>query len=327
MSNGQDAIRGGTTDAMERRASLLMRDVTHWLLPTLLALVATGCGVAPPADRPGSTAVESSATRDTALGRAVAPPVEAHPGDTGIRLIADPLDAFATWMRLVREAERSVDLQYYIWDDDVSGTLMLTALREAADRGVRVRLLLDDLGTRGMDETLAALDAQENIEVRLFNPFTWRSGLWWLGFLTDFTRANRRMHDKVLVADNQVAIVGGRNISDTYFGASRERLFLDLDVLTTGPVVAGISTRFDRFWASPPAWSLSRVIPDAAAGTPATVSDTAATRRYRSALAETDLEDALTGQDSTLVWVPATVVGDAPEKGMGIPLAREDLLT
>ena len=299
--------------------------MSHWLLPCLLALATSAC-VSTPTDRPESVAIDQRATRDTSLGQAVTPAVAAHPGKTGIRLLADPLDAFATWMRLVRAAERSVDLQYYIWADDVSGTLMLAALREAAERGVRVRLLLDDLGTRGMDAELAALDRREHIEVRLFNPFALRGELRWLGFLTDFTRANRRMHDKVLIADNQVAIVGGRNISDTYFGTSRERLFLDLDVLATGPVVDEISSRFDRFWASPTAWPVTRLVTDPPAElSRATPSPTA--QRYRSALARTDLDEALTGGKNTMVWVPATLVGDEPEKGLGIPLAREDLLT
>jgi putative cardiolipin synthase len=299
----------------------------RWLMPMLLALTTSACSPAPPTERSGSRAIDLSATRNTRLGRAIAPLVESHPGKAGVRLIADPLDAFATWMRLVGKSERSLDLQYYIWDDDVSGTLMLAALREAADRGVRVRLLLDDLGTTGMDAELAALDRLPNAEVRLFNPLALRGGLKWLSYLGDFARANRRMHDKVLIADNQAAIIGGRNIDDTYFGASRERLFLDLDVLVTGRVVRQASARFDRFWASPSAWPVAGVVSDVHAGPEAFVTDAPQAARFREALKRVDLDDVLTGPDASMVWAPVTLVGDEPEKGLGIPPANEDLLT
>lgn len=303
------------------------RGLARWLIPTLLALTTSACSLAPPTDRSVSRAIAPSATRDTTLGRAIAPTVEARPGKAGVRLVADPLDAFATWMRLVRETERSLDLQYYIWDDDISGTLMLAALREAAKRGVRVRLLLDDLGTTGMDAELSALDQLPNAEVRLFNPLALRGRLKWLSYLGDFARANRRMHDKALIADNQAAVIGGRNIDDTYFGASRERLFLDLDVLVTGRVVRKASARFDRFWASPSAWPLAGVVPDVHAGPEAFVTDAPEAERFRETLGRVDLDDVLTGQEPSMVWVPVTLVGDEPGKGLGIPLAREDLLT
>ena len=116
-------------------------------------------------------------------------------------------------MLLARAAERSLDVQYYIWKDDLCGRLLFGALREAAERGVRVRLLLEDNNSAGLDPTLAALDAHPNIEVRLFNPFVNR-GVRWLGYLTDFSRLNRRMHNKSFTADNQATIIGGRNVGD-----------------------------------------------------------------------------------------------------------------
>src|SRR4029078_190928 len=150
------------------------------------------------------------------------------------------------------------DVQYYIWDTDMTGTLLFEALHAAADRGVRVRLLLDDNTTAGLDPVLAALDAQPNIEVRLFNPFVIRKPR--IGYLTDFFRANRRMHNKSFTADNQVTIIGGRNIGDEYFGAAEGLLFVDLDVLAVGPIVHEVSNDFDRYWASASSYPLDRIV-------------------------------------------------------------------
>lgn len=213
-------------------------------------MLPAGCARLPPLDaRTPSRAFTDTA--DTSLGRAIAPMVEAHPGKSGIVALTDDLDAFAVRVLLAQAAERSLDVQYYIWQQDLSGTLLLEALHRAADRGVRVRLLLDDNNTRGLDKLLAALDAHPNIEVRLFNPFLhrrWRA----LGYLSDFARLNRRMHNKSFTADGQVTIIGGRNIGDEYFGAG-DFLFADLDVLAIGPVAADVAQDFDRYWNSPPA--------------------------------------------------------------------------
>src|SRR5690606_21661527 len=145
--------------------------------------------------------------------------------------------------------EKSLDVRYYIWHADQTGTLLMQALVDAAERGVRVRLLLDDGGTSGLDERLAALAEHPQIEVRLFNPFVLR----WpkpLGYLTDFSRANRRMHNKSFTADNQATIIGGRNMGDEYFGATQDVLFAALDVMAIGAGVQDVSKAFDRYWAS-----------------------------------------------------------------------------
>ncbi|MCB5362496.1 phospholipase D family protein [Pusillimonas sp. CC-YST705] len=178
-----------------------------------------GCALPPLDGREASSALSQQEARATALGKAISPLADTHAGLSGIHPLADARDAFAARMSLVRAAERTLDVQYYIWRADMTGTLLLEALYEAADRGVRVRLLLDDNGIAGLDDELAALDAHANIQVRLFNPFLLR----WpkmLGYFTDFSRLNRRMHNKSLTADNQVTIIGGRNIGDEYFGAS-----------------------------------------------------------------------------------------------------------
>lgn len=206
-----------------------------------------------------TTLVDTDATR---LGRAISPRVAAHPGQSGIYPLLDSRDAFAVRVLLARAAERSLDVQYYIWHQDLSGTLLFAALREAADRGVRVRLLLDDNNTAGLDPTLAALDAHPNIEVRLFNPFVIRRPRW-IGYLTDFARLNRRMHNKSFTADNPATIVGGRNVGDEYFDATEGLVFVDLDVLAVGPVVSEVSNDFDRYWASESSYPVDRLLPAA----------------------------------------------------------------
>ena len=164
------------------------------------------------------TLAKATPTAETRLGRSVAPRARLYPGQSGIVELRDGRDAFAARVLLADTAERTLDLQYYIWRNDISGALLFAAVCRAADRGVRVRLLLDDNNTSGLDPFLAALASHPNIQVRLFNPFRlrrWRP----LEYLTDFARLNRRMHNKSFTVDGQVAIVGGRNIGDEYFDA------------------------------------------------------------------------------------------------------------
>src|SRR4029453_15712830 len=140
----------------------------------------------------------------------------------------------------------------YIWHGDQSGYLLFEALWLAAEQGVRVRLLLDDLNTGGLDRPIAALDAHPNIEVRLYNPLVQR-GARTLNFLTDFTRVNRRMHNKSFTADNQVSVVGGGNVANEYFGAGSGIAYADLDVIAVGAAVREVSKEFDLYWNSPSA--------------------------------------------------------------------------
>ena len=178
-------------------------------------------------------------TSDSPLGKAALPMVQAHPGKSGVFALADGRDAFAARVLLADASECSLDVQYYIWNGDKTGTLLFEALRRAADRGVRVRLLLDDNNTAGLDTVLAALNSHPKIEVRLFNPFMhrrWRV----LSFLTDFRRLNRRMHNKSFIADRQACIIGGRNVGDEYFDAGQGLSFVDLDVLAIGTVVEDV---------------------------------------------------------------------------------------
>ena len=199
-------------------------------------------------------------TGSTRLGKAVAPLLAVHPGVSGVHPLRDARDAFAARYVLASAAERTLDVQYYIWRNDLSGTLLMKALVDAADRGVRVRLLLDDNNTAGLDAAIAAIDAHRNIEVRLFNPFAVRKPRA-VGYVTEFRRLNRRMHNKSFTIDNQVTIVGGRNVGDEYFGATDGVLFADLDVIAIGPIVSEVSSDFDRYWASEPAYPADRLLP------------------------------------------------------------------
>ncbi len=285
--------------------------------------ILTGCSLPPLESRNASQALAPDVARDTALGRAIAPLAARHPGKSGIHPLADAHDAFAARMMLVRAAQRSLDVQYYIWHDDMTGTMLLEALHAAADRGVRVRLLLDDNGTAGLDTVLAALDAHPNIEVRLYNPFVVR----WpksIGYLTDFRRLNRRMHNKSLTADNQATIVGGRNIGDEYFGATNGVLFTDLDVLAVGAVVPDVSADFDRYWASESAYPVAALLkpagPDALAAlerkaSPVEQSPEAAA--YAEAMRALPFIQQLLRGELALEWAETRMVSDDPRKTLG----------
>jgi putative cardiolipin synthase len=219
-------------------------------------LLATGC-----AALPGSVARQPStalAGAGTTLQRIADASLADHdPAQSGFRLLPNGDHALDARLALAQRAERSLDLQYYAWHDDDTGRLLLTALRDAGRRGVRVRLLVDDLHAGALQPLLAGLAAQAGVEVRLFNPLPVREGSVAgrvLGSLHDFGRLNHRMHNKLFVADGALAVAGGRNIGDEYFMRSAVANFVDLDVLVAGPVVADMAASFDRYWNSERAW-------------------------------------------------------------------------
>lgn len=271
-----------------------------------------------------TSSVTIAATDDTRLGRSVAPLAREHPGVSGILALRDGHDAFAARVLLAEASERTLDAQYYVWHDDMTGMLLFDALRRAADRGVRVRLLLDDNNTRGMDPLLAALDAHPNIEVRLFNPLVHRGWGRFYDFLVDFRRLNRRMHNKSFIADDQVTIVGGRNVGNEYFGAGDAPLFVDLDVLAIGPVVQEVSADFDRYWASAAAYPASFLMEPASE--PSVRAFTARLERlgrdssaleYTRSVAESPLMRELTTRKLSFEWAPTTMLSDDPAKVRG----------
>jgi putative cardiolipin synthase len=231
--------------------------------PSLLVLLLVGFGLAScaslPKDYPREASYALADTGSTRLGRSLAPLLEKQAERSGAFPLESGLDAFVARMVLAEAAERSLDLQYYIWHGDTTGQLLLDAVVRAADRGVRVRLLLDDIGTAADDAALLMIDAHPNVEVRLFNPLAQRR-LRILGMLADFGRTSRRMHNKSFIVDNQAAVIGGRNIGDEYFAAREDVQMRDFDVVAIGPVVAQASTAFDLYWNSPQVYPIGVLV-------------------------------------------------------------------
>jgi putative cardiolipin synthase len=224
----------------------------------LLALAGLGaCArLEPRPQLPVETAVAVGA--DSALDRVIAEVEALHPQQSAFRLVTDGAEAFVARAQSARHAGRSLDVQTYIWHADLTGLFLAQQLLDAADRGVKVRLLLDDLDARAKNAGLAALTAHPNIDVRMFNPFASRKGAFSKASesVRSFARINRRMHNKSWIADNRLALVGGRNLGDEYFGASEEVNFIDLDFAMIGPVVRDASASFDKYWNSPSAYPM-----------------------------------------------------------------------
>lgn len=291
----------------------------------------TGCALPSLEGRSQSEALPLDQAKETMIGQAVAPMAQEHPGLTGIYPLFDPHDAYAARALLAFAAQKTLDVQYYIWRGDTTGTLMLGTLLQAAERGVRVRLLIDDNGITGLDDILAALNAHPNVEVRLFNPFVLR----WpkpLGFLTDFSRLNRRMHNKSFTVDNQVTIIGGRNVGDEYFGATQDVLFADLDVMAIGAVVQDVSKDFDRYWASQSAYPVDSLIKtggsEALVKFQAKLQEAEAQPRakdYQQVLRESDLVSHLVRGELDFQWARTTMISDDPAKALG-PVNPEQLM-
>lgn len=259
------------------------------------------------------------------IGQAFAEAAAAHPGKTGVVALANGHDALASRLALADLAETAIDAQYYIWHDDTSGLLLLDALYRASQRGVRVRLLLDDNGVPGLDSLLASLNAQENFEIRLFNPSTVRSPKY-LGYAMDFFRMNRRMHNKSMIADGMAAIIGGRNIGDEYFQIGNA-FYLDMDAVAVGQVVPETSAVFDAYWNAASVFELERVIGGTGdiAGFEARIAALRGTDQARELLGliESSARAAIEGGVQP-EWTDVRLVADDPVKGEG--RAAEDQL-
>jgi putative cardiolipin synthase len=228
-----------------------------WLVLGILPLLAH-CASAPRLDGVTQTyAIPPAAS--SRLDDMVKARVGDRPAVSSVQLLQQNAVAFAFRAGTAAAAERSLDVQYYVWQDDLTGRLLVAALMRAADHGVRVRLLLDDLDARTRHDLFMVVDLHPNLEVRIFNPFYSRYGT--LGkameFLVRGTRLNHRMHNKAWIADNRIAIIGGRNVGDEYFGASRQSNFSDTDLVLAGPVVEQVSREFDEYWNSPDAIPVS----------------------------------------------------------------------
>ncbi|UCC55478.1 MAG: phospholipase D family protein, partial [Gammaproteobacteria bacterium] len=200
-----------------------------------------------------------AAPESTELGRFFKSEIATHPGKSGVVLVPTGEWGFRSRAGLSNLAEKSIDVQYYIWETDTSGLVLAERLLRAADRGVRVRMLVDHVTTKETDFKFARMDYHPNIEIRLFNPYANRS-FRTLEFLFGLERLNHRMHNKAYIVDNAIAVVGGRNIGDNYFGVDAAANFRDLDLTVVGPVVQDVSRSFDQYWNSDFAVPVSAII-------------------------------------------------------------------
>ncbi|MCP3869739.1 MAG: phospholipase D family protein [Gammaproteobacteria bacterium] len=224
----------------------------------LLFVLLSGCASLPEnVSRPASYGYTD--TEYTQLGQKFAAAHRKHPQESGFLLLSNGVDAFVARGFLMQTAERSIDAQYYLLHNDLTGRLFVDQLIQAADRGVRVRLLVDDMDFGGRTLGAAVLDNHPNMEVRLFNPFARNTGRL-TQFVTRFGSVTRRMHNKSFTVDNQAGIIGGRNIGDEYFDANPDFAFTDLDVLVVGPVVKEVSNSFDQYWNNELSYPATRLL-------------------------------------------------------------------
>jgi cardiolipin synthase C len=289
------------------------------LIPVALALLLGACGTTIDPDYPRTVSSAIPDPQSTTIGALFQEAADHHPNQSGFAFVREGSRAFIDRLAMADLAEKTLDAQYYIWSGDTTGLIMAERILRAADRGVRVRLLLDDIyQTEERDYNVAAVDAHPNIEVRLFNPLENRSWRIW-SLLGDFSQANRRMHNKLFIMDNAVAIAGGRNIADIYFGVSSDQNFRDADVAMAGPIVKDLSASFDEFWNSESAIPAGALVRDHV-----TEQDLAETRKWLNEKISTagypypideriaDLRQHIVEIRNNFVWSPGHVVADDP---------------
>lgn len=269
-----------------------------------------------------SQGTESSLATDasTRIGQIFGPVADEHPGLSGFSLLSHGREAFIIRLAAIDLAERTLDMQYYIWEGDTTGRIILDRVMAAADRGVKVRLLVDDPYYKSNDAIKGALDAHPNVEIRLFNPFKRRR--WkFLEFFADYGRVNRRMHNKLTVVDHAAGIVGGRNIADIYYGVNTTHNYRDLDVLAVGPIVHDLSRKFERYWNSPTIVPIKTIVdrvygPDDLEAIRCRLRREIAAARHPYPSDQNMEERALLRADllDDLVWAHAQVVADDPDE-------------
>lgn len=279
-----------------------------------------GTGLPKEVVRPTSYAIGDGHT--TTLGRLFDAQLAGQGDNSGVYLLANGLDAFVARARLAQLAERSIDVQYYMFHQDTVGRLLFKELLDAAERGVRVRMLIDDMYGSEADDVWTALDAHPNMEVRLFNPFT-RKRFKSLRSFFQLNRVLHRMHSKSFTVDNQVAIVGGRNIGDEYFDANPDLAFADMDLLTIGPVVPQVSAAFDEYWNSTHVYPASSLVQPVDPSSLAVLRETLKQRpgdknaeAYIDALAHSDFATALHEGTARFQWAEARLFHDTSEKSV-----------
>ncbi|HNP36478.1 MAG TPA: phospholipase D family protein [Woeseiaceae bacterium] len=300
-------------------------DSCHKVLAVLLLAVFFGGCASVDSNYPRIPSTALPADGSTMLGQQYSGVVAAHPPNlSGFHALPDGIDALAARILLAERAERSIDLQYYLIKNDLVGRAFLHSLLRAADRGVRVRLLLDDVFTSGYDAGMQALMQHPNFEIRVYNPFNRGFAGRALGSIVNFKRVNRRMHNKSFTVDNQATIIGGRNIAAEYFAAREDSNFGDLDVVAIGPIVNEVSNMFDLYWNHPTAYPVAAFAkptddPEGALvrlrKSLADAYDDVPNTKYAEAIGERFSAFARAGND-IYRWSPYRLVYDSPEKGL-----------
>ena len=311
------------------------------VLSLTLATLAGCAGLPPGADFPRHASTALIQPEQTHLGAQFASASREHGGTSGLRILSVGVDGFLTRVQMIDAAERTLDLQYFIFRGDETGRIITSALLRAADRGVHVRVLIDDGDTVAGDEQIFGLDGHPSIEIRVFNPFAYRGHAGLLRgteFLFNMRRLDYRMHNKLLVADNAVALVGGRNIGNQYFQMDPASQFADDDVFSVGPVVQQLSTTFDEYWNSTlaiPAAALHRDNHPSSAlaehrrladgSKPVQALDSAGIDYVAMLKSDEPYAGIISGR-SPLIWATAQVVCDSPDKKDVVSGARRGRL-
>ena len=287
-----------------------------------IAITVTGCSTLPKhtIESIPETTLQVDTTQTT-LAQIIQPLQEQHPELTGYLVLFEPLEALSARLRLIDKAEKTLDLQYYIWDNDKVGALALHALIRAADRGVRVRLLIDDNNAKSTEGIFLALAQHPNIEVKLFNPYRFRKYRA-LDMMLDLKRINRRMHNKSFIADHQVALIGGRNMTNQYYNVSDNYQFSDVDVMLVGSAVKDISHSFDEYWNHEYAYKVQEVVKQSAHRLSYESLKQQLDEHYKRITVQNYLDltsnsqaiDSLMSRNIPLDWVKAEVVKDSPDK-------------
>lgn len=297
------------------------------LLLTLYVLVARQLFSLPALQRQDSHSISADKTSDWA--QFINAQAQQHPNLSGIKPLASGLDAFIMRLLLIEKARFSIDAQYYIWHHDLTGLWLLQALKNAADRGVRVRLLLDDNGIGGLDGIISELNQHELIDIRLYNPFVVRR-FKLINFTWDFFRLNHRMHNKAMIVDGLAAIVGGRNIGDEYFNTGLNPHYNDLDVLTIGQVTPDIAANFDLFFNSQLAMPAQQIIEQVKGNNNlleqalSPLKQSQQYHTYRQAVIDSELSQAIPNHELITTWSEVSLISDHPKKSLGID--RKDVL-
>ena len=292
--------------------------------PTLVLCISLSlgaCSTLPTREAVIASYSENIDTRNTDLAQLSQNFTQAHPHQTGYHVLYGPNEALIRRLHLIEHAEKSLDLQYYIWDNDKVGALALAGLLKAADRGVKVRLLIDDNNSKDLEAAYYALAQHPNIEIRLFNPFKFRN-LRALDFVLNFNRMTRRMHNKTFIVDHQVALIGGRNMSDQYYNVGDNFQFADMDVILMGQTVPDITSSFDEYWNHDYAYPVAQLsehkasrLSYASLRTQLEAHRHQHYQQYYADLANTELNIIKKfAQPDFFNWVDAQVVKDSPNK-------------